>query len=184
MVKIINTRIMKLLLISMLMLFNSNCENLSFKKDDELSLKRVDYTGNQLRIDGYYYLINYNDPQKNMGVFIFFRNGVLTYLGGGFLSFNELENYIINKDFIDKKKDVKYFWGVFQVKNDIIKFERWYPSEGAKEAYVREGKILNDTTFHITKSYRSNGTELSDENETYHFRKFSPKPDSTNVFVK
>ncbi len=71
---------MKLVLIPMLMLLNSNCENLSFKKDDELSLKRENYTGNQLQIDGYYYIINYNDPEKTMEVFVFFQNGVLSYL--------------------------------------------------------------------------------------------------------
>jgi hypothetical protein len=79
---------------------------------------------------------------------------------------------------------MKDCWGVFNIKDNIIKFERWYPGQGAKKAYVREGIILNDTTFHITKSYRSNGSELKDADEVYHFRKFSPKPDSTNVFVK
>ena len=61
----------------------------------------------------------------------------------------------------------------------------WYsPSGGGTPAYVREGKILNDTTFHITTSYRSNGSERHEKDEVYHFRQFYPKPDSTNNFIK
>jgi hypothetical protein len=73
---------------------------------------------------------------------------------------------------------------VFIIEDNVIKFERWYPSERPYNAFVREGVILKDTTFHITKSYRSNGTEKREKDEIYHFRKFSPKPDSTNVYVK
>lgn len=79
----------------------------------------------------------------------------------------------------------KDYWGIFNIKNDSIVFERWYPSSGGPfPAYLRSGKILNDTTFVITKSFRSKiGNEEQQLNETYHFRKFSPKPDSTNIFV-
>lgn len=175
---------MKLVLIPMLMLLNSNCENLSFKKDDELSLKRENYTGNQLQIDGYYYIINYNDPEKTMEVFVFFQNGVLSYLGGGFSSTTSIENSILSDVFMRKIYINKDCWGIFEVNEKVIKFERWYAGQGAKPAFVNEGVILNDTTFHITKSYRSNGDDLRERDELYHFRKFSPKPDSTNVFVK
>lgn len=73
---------MKLILISMFMFLIGSCENLSFKKDDELSLNRENYEGNQLRIDGYYYHEYYN-PDKNMESIVFFKNGVLSYFGGG-----------------------------------------------------------------------------------------------------
>ena len=73
---------------------------------------------------------------------------------------------------------------MFLIEDNNIKFDRWYPSERPYQAFVREGVILNDTTFHITKSYRSNGnTEARVRDEIYHFRKFSPKPDSTNRFI-
>jgi hypothetical protein len=82
----------------------------------------------------------------------------------------------------------KFNWGVFQVNGANIKFERWYPSSGGPlKAYISSGEILNDTTFLITESYRmqkGNKTELKDRNETYYFREFSPKSDSTNKFIK
>jgi len=53
-----------------------------------------------------------------------------------------------------------------------------YPHRGN----VREGIILNDTTFQITK-YTS-GSNVSERNEVYHFREFHPKPDSTNKYIK
>jgi hypothetical protein len=51
---------------------------------------------------------------------------------------------------------------------------------------VRAGQILNDTTFVIAESYRMNEgkkTEVKERNETYHFKQFNPKPDSTNRFI-
>ena len=84
-------------------------------------------------------------------------------------------------------KNIKFFWGVFNIKNNQILYERWCPSEPPYRTYVREGNIINDTTFVITKLYRMvNGkkTEESELNEVYHFKQFSPKPDSTNKFIK
>jgi len=174
---------MKLLLILMFLFLNNSCENLSFKKDDELSLKREDYTGNQLRIDGYYYL-EYFNPEKHMEAFVFFQNGVMTYLGGGFSSTISIENSMQSDVFIEKLTINKDCWGIFEVNEKVIKLERWYAGQGAKPAFVSEGVILNDTTFHITKIYRGNGSELKERDETYHFRQFSPKPDSTNNFIQ
>ena len=176
--------VMKTVMILLLMFLNFNCERHSFKKDDELSLKPTEYESNQLRIDGYYYVTNFNDPQKSMEVFVYFQNGTFSYFGGGFKNFSDIENRLINTNSIEKLKNIKYCWGIYVIDNDKIKFERWYPGQGAIKAYVREGRILNDTTFHITKSYRSDGSEERDKDELYHFRPFSPKPDSTNIFIK
>ena len=44
---------------------------------------------------------------------------------------------------------------------------------------IFEGKILNDTTFHITKYYLPNGENSSAEDMLFHFRQFNLKPDST-----
>jgi hypothetical protein len=165
------------------MLLNSNCESLSFKKDDELSLNREIFSGNQLRTDGYYFV---SKDSLVGSVYFFYRNGILRETGS-LLSLNDFERFellITTLEFDLKGKENKDCWGVFNIQDNVIKFERWYGGQGAKPAYVSEGVILNDTTFHITKSYRSNGTELKERDETYHFKQFSPKPDSTNVFIK
>jgi hypothetical protein len=81
----------------------------------------------------------------------------------------------------------KYNYGRFLIENDNIKFERWYPGSPPLPAYIRSGTILNDTTFVITEIYRmknGNKTEVeTGRNEIYHFKQFSPKPDSTNRYV-
>ena len=149
---------------------------------DNLSLQRIPYSGNELRIDGYYYTEMYNYKEKFLNVYFFYANGIVRYGGGGYLSCEEVEDCILNNQIIQGKSRTD--WGVFQVNGDNVKFERWYPSSGGgAPAYVREGTILNDTTFHITLSYRSNGKERETKNEMYHFRQFSHKPDSTNRFI-
>ena len=175
------SKIKSLILSMLLIMLFTQC--FSFKEDDILSLPLIPYTGNQLRIDGYYYwMYTAIDGDKLFRAYAFYNNGIILDLGGGYSSINELEE-IVTKYSSNYKKN-KIGWGVFVIENNIIKFERWYPSERPYRAYIREGVILNDTTFHITKSYRSNGTQQDTENEIYHFRPFSPKPDSTNDFIK
>ena len=159
------------------MLF-TNCS--VFYEKDEVLPNAKPYTGNQLRTNGYYYLIT---PSDNViyKPLVLYTNGVLlfTILGSGGNTLEEMDN-IIRKLYIQDtqySKD-KYNWGVFFINgNNTIKIHilsHFYPHRES----VYEGVILNDTTFHITKS--SNGNR----NDMYHFRQFSPKPDSTNVFIK
>jgi len=152
--------------------------------DDLLSLTLTPYNGNQLRIDGYYYQIGY-DGKTIFSPYFFYKNGILISPEGMGNSLEEMDSYI-KKYYLDcqsYKKD-KLDWGVFIVEGNIIKFGRWYPSERPLKAFIREGVILNDTTFQITKSYRSDSTEQRGKDEMYYFRSFSPKPDSTNVYIK
>jgi hypothetical protein len=65
---------------------------------------------------------------------------------------------------------------------DTIRFERWYPGDIPYRTTISEGKIINDSTFIITRSYK--GKHERERNEVYKFRAFSPKPDSTNRFIK
>jgi len=55
------------------------------------------------------------------------------------------------------------------------------------QPYIFGGEILNDTTFILTEQFliNSDGTKdlLNSFGRTYHFKKFSPKPDSTNSFI-
>lgn len=181
-----NTLILNaIILLSVCCIFLNSCSKLFDKKDDELSIVRKSYDGNQLRIDGYYYRVGFKG-EINDGYF-FFRNGVLISTGGITLSLDDMDNMMI-KNYIDGKRyrKRKIDWGVFVVKGDSIYFERWYP-HGPNMAYVRSGKIINDSTFHIKKSFRLvNGleTEIRERDEIYYFRVFSPKPDSTNNFIK
>lgn len=170
------------------MMFNS-CSfwNDDIKRDDDkLTIPKTPFTGNQLRIDGYYYSLFNNEINT---IYVYFQNGVFQHFGvtkcG--LDFDKAELYFSNANSLKVIKNNKYFWGVFLINGDNIKKEEWQPSSGAFPVYTSEGKILNDTTILFTQLYRlQNGqkTGLTTINETYYFRKFSPKPDSTNEFIK
>lgn len=82
--------------------------------------------------------------------------------------------------------EYKSNWGIFVVESSYFAYEKWYCSDGICYAYIKEGEIKNETTIHITKSYRIKNdiiTEEKERDETYHFKQFSPKPDSTNSFI-
>ena len=154
--------------------------------DDVLSLPMQAYSGNQIKINGYYYLGNSNSIYDS---YFFYNNGILISGGGSpakTASFVFIEGQFISPSYLKALKKDKSSWGLFLIDGGTIRFERWFCAEGFCKSYVREGKILNDTTFIVTQSYRMrNGqkTEIGMKNETYRFRPFGPKPDSSNVFI-
>jgi hypothetical protein len=167
---------LKVLALILVMLNVSACDYL-ISNDDVLSLDRQNYHGNELLLNGIFYEESSNDKDIYYQRYAFYKNGIIRDL----LSSTDKDS----KQFPDGNHKTE--WGVFQIIGNEIKFERWYPSSGGPlHAYIRSGIILNDTTFLITESYRMQKgikTEVKKKNETYHFRKFSPKPDSTNRFI-
>ncbi len=160
----------------------------SLLKHDKLSLEKKDYFGDELRIDGYYYYKYPVNESFRYVIYFFYNNGVALHAGA--IKEEDIlikEEKFKNGTFYLNVENTKYFWGVFVVNNQNIKIERWYPSSGGPlRTYIREGTILNDTTFHITQFYRNqNGekTAIESLDEVYHFKKFSPKPDSTNKYT-
>jgi hypothetical protein len=142
------------------------------------------YTGSELRTDGYYY----NEYISGYyTVYFFYKDGTVLY--GSSFPTNELYLHEIqysNGDHYNCVKNVKYYWGTFKAMDNELLFERWYPSQTPFKSYIRSGIILNDTTFKIIEFYRMQGgqkTSIESRNEVYHFKSFSPKPDSTNKFV-
>jgi hypothetical protein len=176
---VINNKLKQVMicLIFLTLLFGFRCNKIE-KEDDVLTLKREGYTGSTLKFDGIYYLETENFEGPLFQRYAIYRNGIIRHLGGS----KTKEDPI----FLSGKS--KFDWGVFQIDGAVIKFERWYPSSGGPlKAYIRSGEILNDSTFLITESYRMQGgrkTEIKERNEIYHFKEFSPKPDSTNTFIK
>jgi len=159
----------------------------AFEDDEKLSMQRVDYTGNELRTDGYYYYYQWHNylNKEQIVVISLYRNGIIRACGGGYDSFQDFESRIdiINTASSNPNKSP---WGIFVIEGNVIKYEKWYGARALEPYRTRifAGKILNDTTFHITESYRPNGRERNSEDLTFHFRQFSPKPDSTNNFIK
>ena len=171
----------KILVLSIIQcLFIASC-NLLYP-DEKLSLPRTNYTGNEIRTDGYYYNIIEND---RIVFRFFYKNG--TVLSGGAFSFrtmDEAESKMIQE--ISKNKKRKWHWGVFVIEGDKIDYEQWEPSIYGNYLTTRRyyGHIENDTTIHFTESYTSENKKPFLFDFVYHFKQFANKPDSTNNFIK
>ncbi len=136
-----------------------------------LHFQRVDYHGNDFRMDGFYY-------SKRYCKFHFYRNGVMY---GGFFSKNfdgiiKSWNYLIQNP--KSSNYLPWGWGVFLVNYPEIKLEHWHSGDaGARYPTAQySGRILNDTTLLLTGG--PFGTD------TFHFHAMPTKPDSTNRFIK
>jgi len=157
--------------------------------DRDLRMKKIPYLGDELRIDGYYYSnIEYYSSldgiRGSIGVAVFYRDGFCIYTEVSPVNqdtLNYIENeFLLNKAYINKLKNNYGGLGVFQIMDTDIQFEVWlYKSD----SQIHYGKIVNDTTF-ITNKRVSMSNKTYPENLTYRFKQFSPKPDSTNVYVK
>jgi len=149
--------------------------------DEELTIKRQNYKGNELRTDGYYHL--FNETNNITVVYYFYRNGIIL-LGGSFggNNLNEIEKQLVNP-----KVKTKTNWGVFFIENNTIQYEKWIGSSSSTpKAYLfsSKGYILNDTTIHLIEKYYSERKETLAINEIWRFKQFDYKPDSTNVYIK
>jgi len=165
-----------------LSVFMSCCNKLF--PDEKLSIQRIDYSGNELRVDGYYFREDKSMPRVT--IYFLYRNGILLYGGPPMISeIEKFEQEYANGEWYTTRKNDKASWGIFRIDGQNIKIEKWEPSTGiGLPVYIREGSVLNDTTFHIINSYRSDGSEKSNLDEVWHFKQFANKPDSTNNYIK
>jgi hypothetical protein len=156
-----------------------------YNADDDLTFIPDAYTGNELKIEGYYYRI---DAYGYHSTYFFFLNGVMLDGGGvgGGVKLADWENEVRNGQLHEFAIALKHHWGVFIVKNKLIAFEKWVPRNGGDEvtkAYRYSGEILNDTTFRIVSTERVDGSNSQIVDWVFHFKQFTPKPDSTNSFI-
>ncbi len=152
-------------------------------EDEAYTLTRDDYTGHEIRTDGYYY--HYNENRLDLVIVtIFYKNGVVIdgVCGATLLEF---EKDFSDGSFYENNKDYKGNWGIFKVTNNVVMIERVIASGGLRKlAFIDYGEILNDTTIHIYKNEDPYTNVSSVKDDTLYFKQFSPKPDSTNVFIK
>lgn len=162
----------------------------SCQKMYDLQMTRSPYTGNELRIDGYYYSdwqYKQHPEEGARSLTIFYRNGVCIHTlvhveSPDTLKFLE-NNVILNDEFMSSLRSRPVCIGVFQIDGQELEFETW-TKDWDYITFSHYGKILNDTTFFLS-TWKNNQTGTSyAENSTYHFKPFSPKPDSTCVYIK
>lgn len=175
-----------------LLLLLSLCILITCKTPQKLSIDHGDYLGDDIRMDGYYY---YFDGNK-FNDFFLFTNGVY-YGGPGMGSITDLDSSPLDSMdeeireyhlFRERHLPLQYEWGIFSIEELEIQIERWIPSSGnyGYPTQILEGKILNDTTilFHTQIGDGSGKKKVKNIDMIYHFRQFSPKPDSTNIYIK
>jgi hypothetical protein len=159
-------------------LFMSCCSTLF--PDEKLSLQRTNYTGTELRTDGYYY---YFVPEQNRTVVYFlYRNGIILWYST-YPTYNIKD---IEKEIIKEKAKSKDHWGLFAVNSNTIQYEMWIEASSGIRATINRcsGYIESDTTIHFTESYNLERDETKQIDEVWHFKQFANKPDSTNIYIK
>ena len=167
-------------LLTVLLLGFFSCEE---EKELKLGTPKQNYTGS-LRTDGYYYLTIANDTEERALSYFLYRDGTILYGGAPLVEkISTRETEYSNGAWNISASGEKTYWGIFQVTGTDILFDQWYIRDGGLlAAYQTNGTILNDTTFIMSSSTREglNGVPLE---EVYHFKSFSPKPDSANQFL-
>lgn len=163
----------------------------SCRSFEPFSISRQEFVGNHLKLDGYYYSL---DNNKNRAFFLY-RNGIYhNRLWDGFgyyiTNIDSLDKQLVKSSLQESKYPTQYSWGIFNVVGSTIRIERWLAGVGGPyPTQMLIGEIKNDTTlyFHtqIGDSSNSGGKKKTYKiDDIYHFRQFSPKPDSINSFIK
>ena len=154
-------------------------------KDHQLRLERVDNQNSLIKLNGYYFDPFPTSIDSSLSILFLYSNGIV--LDAGARNINELEDaekFFKSLEFNSEIKKRKYGWGVYIIDNSKITIELWNAGEPPLKTFIHEGDILNDTTFHINEFYWSNKKgEIKQRDHTFHFKPFSPKPDSTNTFI-
>ena len=170
----------KTVIMTVVFLILSSC----LKDNIPLSNVREDYLGDNLRIDGLYHQISSDGYIIN--VRFYYRNGVQFKM-----SFSEKITdpvdliSILTKEKIESHRKRKYNWGIFKINDIDFLSEHWEtPIEGNYVATITmTGEILSDTCYMITKTVHSQAGVFEGRGKWY-FYPYSPKPDSTNNFIK
>jgi len=139
--------------------------------DEELTMTRTPYNGKEIRLDGCYFE---KEPgyEKYGNYLFFYSNGLMLYIGDT-ININTISQF---SGGIKNMTNYKQQWHIFQIENKTINIQGWTEVVGTFSGYLAVHNeiytILNDTTV------------STEDSRIYYFKKFSPKPDSTNVFIK
>lgn len=163
-----------------------SCEKLGICVDRELQIKRKDYNGSRLRMDGYYYCpVDTDDNGLILNeIIVFYRNGVVLFPGDVSEGSEDLYLHAIAGS--RGIKESKSCWGTFDITDSLLQVAKWRPAPCGYPAVLRAGEILNDTTFLISRMEikGKHGTGNLVKEQYYRFRAFFPKFDSINEYVR
>lgn len=85
---------------------------------DPLNIERSHYSGNSLRVDGYFF----HEMDQVFHSFVLFKNGVFMSYGynDNINSLKQLDSLILDEELVLRLKKVQYGWGVFKILNNNI----------------------------------------------------------------
>lgn len=159
-------------------------------RSSDLTLGYQSNKTKKLKLNGFYWLETPVEGDMSWYLLHFlYQDGTLLQFGG-----IKGNNNLNNQDYLAKyiaesktyiNRENRTDWGVYIIDGNRIAFEKWEPSSGGgSKTVVRKGKVLNDTTFVITEKLNHYDGKIYHVQDTFRFRAFSPKPDSTNRFIK
>lgn len=166
-------------LLILFVLLSSCCKN--YCKDDELQIVKKDYTGDALRMNGFYY-------SKN-GALV--RSFLVPYRNANCI----LSNYPVDIDRLVRDLDNnsglmsgirkrKTSWGLIEIQNDTLKVDYWGIAKCERPLERGFFKILNDTTLLNFKNTSMRDMKDYFVSDTFYFQYLSSKPDSTNEYIR
>lgn len=150
----------------------------SCNRYSKIKISRSEYTGNQFKTNGYYHArstyFRMNEKRNDFSsVLIFYQNGFFRSLGFSTDSLNKVDSLLVRRGgpitFLEGS-------GYYQVLGDSISIEFWTnASHFPVPTATVQAKVLNDSTLKSTILGHY-------ENDIWHFRPLSRKPDSTTIF--
>lgn len=175
---------LKFIVLSMSIFFvQQGCRKLGLCEDGEFNFPRQENTSNKIRLNGYYYGDLTGNNPSTPSVYLLYKDGI-SYSGLGTYNINEIEDNSLVLSITDDKRNSKSGWGIYKIENNSIEIQNWSFSTGCKPITILEGEILNDTTIRISFWKNSNSDKQHIVNSIFLFHEYSPKPDSTNNFIK
>lgn len=151
--------------------------------DDKGTLQQKAYEGNEIRIDGCYYCLN-EDGDELRYYFIPYRNGVIAGPEYSGKAVSEIDNFQVFFERDYRPREFRDYWGLFVIEDSLISLEYYLPSMYGHHAYLMKGRILNDTTFHMTSGKQSDKSSYEQIDKLFHFCPMDVKPDSTNKYYR
>jgi hypothetical protein len=146
-----------------------------------------------IKTNGFYY-VKTNEYSKTLKDSVTNYNFTFYYIDGTFLKHftspsleKEILDFNIKNQYEILKKD-QTNWGLYEIYGSNIIREGWNTSVGGGLPRSRaEGYVKNDSTIVFTKSFAFDNKCCPKINSNYevenHFFPYSPKPDSSNIFL-
>lgn len=172
---------MRTFFLLIVMLSLASCRSCKEKSESELCSARQINDSEALKLNGFYYR-TFGIPERWVIHFLNQNGTLLSTLSVNASDSLQIES-ILNQNGFYNGQAVLSSWGIYVIDGDNIRTEKWHPSNIGHDVYARVGKIINDSTFVLERSFRCDGSESSNELEVYHFREFSPKPDSISPYI-